>query len=61
MYVFYERKGEAKNGAYNSRPAAGIFSEKVLRGGTHASDVVPVQQPVVQPQPGQVTGQVPPV
>lgn len=62
MYVFYERKGEARNGAYNPRPASGIFSERVLRGGKHVPEAVPV--PVQQQQPGlppQQQGQMPPV
>ncbi|KAK7188932.1 plasma membrane proteolipid 3 [Paraphaeosphaeria sporulosa] len=60
IYVFYERKDEVKNGVYNPRPASGIFSERVLRGGRHVPAAVPVQQPVAQPnsvpqpQPGQV-------
>ncbi|KAJ4346839.1 uncharacterized protein N0V89_010771 [Didymosphaeria variabile] len=53
MYVFYERKGEVKRGEYHSRSAAGIYSERVLRGGKHVQPPpMPPQQPV--PQPGQV-------
>ena len=32
-YVYYQRKGEAKRGMYNPRPASGVYSQRVLQGG----------------------------
>ncbi|KAF9737364.1 hypothetical protein PMIN06_013014 [Paraphaeosphaeria minitans] len=47
IYIFYERKGEAESGLYNPRPASGIYSERVLRGGKH----VPAAAAAAQQQP----------
>jgi len=52
-YVFFKRKDEAKAGIYDTRRAAGIFSERVHNGGRHGQrDLnVPPQGQAVPPQP----------
>ena len=32
-YVYYKRRDEARAGVYDSRPAPGVYSERVQRGG----------------------------
>lgn len=34
-YVYYKRRDEARAGIYNARPAPGVYSERVQRGGKH--------------------------
>lgn len=34
-YVYYKRKDETKAGIYDSRPAPGVFSDRVNNGGRH--------------------------
>ncbi|KAJ4293581.1 hypothetical protein N0V90_008864 [Kalmusia sp. IMI 367209] len=59
-YIFFERKGEAKQGIYNPRPAPGIYSERVARGGKNVLPPPAVQPAAVQPTvpPGQAYGTV---
>lgn len=50
LYIYYKRRDEVRMGVYNPRPAPGIYSEKVQRGG----------EPLTVPQPGYGTMNAPP-
>ncbi|KIW07256.1 uncharacterized protein PV09_02111 [Verruconis gallopava] len=49
-YVYYKRRDQARMGVYDSRPAPGIFSDRVNFGHRNQYVVAPDQQPA-QPQP----------
>jgi len=49
-YIYYKRKDEAKAGIYDSRPAPGVFSDRVNNGGRHHVRVGGEEGHVVPPQ-----------
>lgn len=49
-YIYYQRRHEARMGVYNPRPAPGVYSDKVQRGG----------RPLVVPPAGYGTMNAPP-
>ena len=49
-YIYFKRRDEARMGTYNPRPAPGVYSDRVQRGG----------QPLVVPQSGYGTMNAPP-
>ncbi|PSN74715.1 UPF0057-domain-containing protein [Corynespora cassiicola Philippines] len=58
-YVYYKRKDAAKMGVYDTKPAPGVYSERVQRGGKHhrpaaATAEEPVAAPAGQGQYGAI-------
>lgn len=47
LYVYYDRKEEAKSGRYAARKAPGIYSSNVQTGGLGYGTMAPPQQAVV--------------
>jgi hypothetical protein len=47
-YVYYKKRDEARAGIYGTKPAAGVYSKKVQRGGMHHVPVAPVGVPAQQ-------------